>query len=173
MIKNKRLKIAIIALLTATIIVCLSISSYFYVTNTLHEEDVKAAKVLRTHTKSYKTFMSYNKQLKNQKYITISQLKHLVVLHDNLIDDSQFSVKLFGNSKADNARDARNAHEQDVANKIINSYENSHVVDDQDGHEYMVQIGFDGFGVNRGYHFTPIFNGKAAQINKDWIKDHK
>lgn len=173
MIKNQRLKVVIISLLTATIIACLSIIGCLHITNTLHEEDIKAAKVLRTHTKPYKTFMSYNKQLKNQKYITINQLKHLVVLHDNLIDDSQFSVKLFGNSKADNVRDARNAHEQDVVNKIINSYENSHVVDDQDGHEYMVQISFDGFGANCGYHFIPIFNGKIAQVNKDWIKDHK
>lgn len=54
-------------------------------------------------------------------------------------------------------------------NDILDELNSSKVVDDSDGHMYMVNIR-NSFG--RSYSLTPLQNGKQAMINPIWAKEH-
>lgn len=79
-------------------------------------------------------------RLKKQDYITIKQFKHLL-------------KKVQDNGDSD----------------ILDELNSSKVVDDSDGHMYMVNIR-NSFG--RSYSLTPLQNGKQAMINPIWAKEH-
>lgn len=149
------------------------VTGSYLIRNYSHDQDVQAEKIKHTHSCQYNCLMDYHKKLQNQKYITIDQLKHLVALHDKLVEHHIVNIKptLFNkNGKLENDRSDR---EYKTTAKVINSYENSHVVDNKDGHEYMVQMTFNGFGESKNYQFTPVFDGKTAQVNKYWVSEHK
>lgn len=79
-------------------------------------------------------------RLKKQDYITIKQFKHLL-------------KKVQDNGDSD----------------ILDELNSSKVVNDSDGHMYMVNIR-NSFG--RSYSLTPLQNGKQAMINPIWAKEH-
>lgn len=79
-------------------------------------------------------------RLKKQDYITIKQFKHLF-------------EKVQDNGDSD----------------IFDKLNSSKVVDDSDGHVYMVNIRKS---LGGSYSLTPLQNGKQAMINPVWAKEH-
>lgn len=92
------------------------------------------------------------KKLASQKYITIDQAKKYYYKY---IDD-----------------DSPDAHDPDTAMQKMNSHE---VVDNNNGHIFLMQIKCDRnvLSDSYSYHLTPVMNGRTAEINKAWQKDHK
>lgn len=78
--------------------------------------------------------------LKKQDYITIKQFKHLF-------------KKVQDNGDSD----------------IFDKLNSSKVVDDSDGHVYMVNIRKS---LGGSYSLTPLQNGKSSMINPVWAKEH-
>lgn len=79
-------------------------------------------------------------RLKKQDYITIKQFKHLF-------------KKVQDNGDSD----------------IFDKLNSSKVVDDSDGHVYMVNIRKS---LGGSYSLTPLQNGKSSMINPVWAKEH-
>lgn len=55
---------------------------------------------------------------------------------------------------------------------LIEKFDNTKLVDNDDGHVYMVEIIPYNQGLDLRYHLTAINNGKSAEINPDWAKEH-
>lgn len=55
---------------------------------------------------------------------------------------------------------------------LIEKFDNTKLVDNDDGHVYMIEIIPYNEGLDLRYHLTVINNGKSAEINPDWTKEH-
>lgn len=56
--------------------------------------------------------------------------------------------------------------------KIMDTYQNSRVVDDNDGTVYRVKLIYSGFHKLTKDKLTQVFKGKKAEIDLNWQKDH-
>lgn len=98
----------------------------------------------------------YNAKLHQQKYITIKQIKHLFKLNNDVQGGDSPSDK-YG----------------DKAYRIIQTYQDTNVVDDQTGFVYKVSIKSDAFKDIDDWKLTQVMNGKTSYIDKNWQKEHK
>lgn len=87
---------------------------------------------------------------KSQPYVTITNAKNII-------------------SRANKHGDLSLNH----SNSIIDKLDGSTVVDNSNGHEYIITINnVANIGNNFEYKLTPVMNNKNAMINKQWQKSH-
>lgn len=56
--------------------------------------------------------------------------------------------------------------------KVLNELNGTTVVDNANGHEYIIIIHYNKWS-NSTYTLVPVANNKSASINKIWQKEHK
>lgn len=56
--------------------------------------------------------------------------------------------------------------------KVLNELNGTTVVDNANGHEYIIIIHYNKWS-NSTYTLVPVVNNKSASINKIWQKEHK
>lgn len=111
------------------------------------------------HSSAYQQLRIENRNLKSQKYITISQMNKLIRLYNNVFETS-FKKSITPND------------DLDKAGKIMDAYQNSRVVDDNDGTVYRVKLFYSGFHKLAKDKLTQVFKDKKAEIDLNWQKDH-
>lgn len=108
---------------------------------------------------AYQQLKIENKSLKSQKYITISQMNKLIRLYNNVFETS-FKKNITPNDDLDKAA------------QIMDTYQNSRVVDDNDGTVYRVKLFYNSFHKLTKDKLTQVFKDKKAEIDLNWQKDH-
>lgn len=129
------------ALLIALLAVIIIGGLLFYTNQSMHNLSEQYHVAAERDTKS--TQKTYCKA-KQRNYITIDNVKKIL-------------------RKANSAGTS-------AAGDILNDLDGQTVVDNSDGHEYVVTITDE--GPRNGYRLTPKMNGKTAAINKTWLIKH-
>lgn len=111
------------------------------------------------HSSAYQQLRIENRNLKSQKYITIGQMNKLIRLYNNVFETS-FKKSITPND------------DLDKAGKIMDAYQNSRVVDDNDGTVYRVKLFYSGFHKLAKDKLTQVLKDKKAEIDLNWQKDH-
>lgn len=142
-------------------IVLLSTGAVFTLTacEDQHKTDPLQVNNKAHHLSAYQQLRIENKNLKSQKYVTISQMKELIRLYNNVFETS-FKKSITPNDNLDKA------------GKIMDTYQNSRVVDDNDGTVYRVKLIYSGFHKLTKDKLTQVFKDKKAEIDLNWQKDH-
>lgn len=103
----------------------------------------------REDAKIAKTYEHKADKLQKQKYITLAQFKAFV--HDLNTHYTPWKESF----------------------KLARRFDQTHVVDDADGHEYMLHTWFNDRTLYFRYKIKAISNGKTAEVNPIWMKEHK
>ena len=142
-------------------IILLSIGAVFTLTayENQHKTDPLQVNNKAHHLSAYQQLRIENRNLKSQKYVTISQMKELIRLYNNVFETS-FKKSITPND------------DLDKAGKIMDTYQNSRVVDDNDGTVYHIKLIYTDFHKLTKDKLTQIFKGKKAAIDLNWQKDH-
>ena len=111
------------------------------------------------HLSTYQQLRIENRNLKSQKYVTISQMKELIRLYNNVFETS-FKKSMTPNDNLDKA------------SQIMDTYQNSRVVDDNDGTIYRIKLIYTDFHKLTKDKLTQVFKDKKAEIDLNWQKDH-
>lgn len=86
-------------------------------------------------------------------------MKELIRLYNNVFETS-FKKSITPND------------DLDKAGQIMDTYQNSRVVDDNDGTVYRVKLFYNSFNKLTKDKLTQVFKGKKAEIDLNWQKDH-
>lgn len=142
-------------------IILLSTGAVFTLTacDNQHKTDPLQVNNKAHHLSAYQQLRIENRNLKSQKYVTISQMKELIRLYNNVFETS-FKKSITPNDNLDRS------------GKIMDTYQNSRVVDDNDGTVYCVKLIYSGFHKLTKDKLTQVFKGKKAEIDLNWQKDH-
>lgn len=116
------------------------------VANTYFYGDNKSA---REDARIAKKYEQKADKLQKQKYITLAQFKAFV--HDLNTHYTPWKENF----------------------KLARRFDQTHVVDEADGHEYMLHTWFNDRTLYFKYKIKPISNGKTAEVNPIWMKEHK
>ena len=142
-------------------IILLSTGAVFTLTacDNQHKTDPLQVNNKAHHLSAYQQLRIENRNLKSQKYVTINQMKELIRLYNNVFETS-FKKSITPNDNLDKA------------GKIMDTYQNSRVVDDNDGTVYRVKLFYSGFHKLAKDKLTQVFKDKKAEIDLNWHKDY-
>ena len=142
-------------------IILLSTGAVFTLTacENQHKTDPLQVNNKAHHLSAYQQLRIENRNLKSQKYVTISQMNKLIRLYNNVFE-TNFKKNMTPND------------DLDKAGKIMDTYQNSRVVDDNDGTVYRVKLIYSGFRQLTKDKLTQVFKDKKAEIDLNWQKDH-
>lgn len=142
-------------------IILLSNGAVFTLTacETQHKTDPLQVNNKAHHLSAYQQLRIENRNLKSQKYVTISQMNKLIRLYNNVFE-TNFKKSMTPND------------DLDKAGKIMDTYQDSRVVDDNDGTVYHVELFYNGFNRLTKDKLKQVFKNKKAEIDLNWQKDH-
>lgn len=142
-------------------IILLSTGAIFTLTacENQHKTDPLLVNNKAHHLSAYQQLRIENINLKSQKYVTVRQMKELIRLYNNVFETS-FKKSITPND------------DLDKSGKIMDIYQNSRVVDNNDGTVYRVKLFYSSFHKLTKDKLTPVFKDKKAEIDLNWQKDH-